>query len=161
LLDKASVRVNTTVEGLNFIPKGEMTKREYLQRYRDLVQELYGPKAYFERILPAILTLRNMAPRRVIYQQWRRCFAILCRLFYHLGLKANGARRYFWKTFFQVLWKNPAALEAWGYDCFYFHHLNQHADYIQRALSSYLASPSPDDVLDEVIRDSESLNAVG
>ncbi|MGH8063988.1 MAG: B12-binding domain-containing radical SAM protein [Candidatus Entotheonellia bacterium] len=161
LLEKTSVQVNTTVEGLNFIPKGEMTKREYLQRYRDLVQEIYGPKAYFERILPALLTLRSTAPRRVIYQQWRRYFPTLLRLFYHLGLKAKGARGYFWKTFFQVLGKNPAALEAWGYDCFYFHHLNQHAEYIQRALSRYLASPSPDDVLDQVVRDSEPLNAAG
>jgi radical SAM superfamily enzyme YgiQ (UPF0313 family) len=161
LLDKASVQVITTVEGLNFIPKGEMTKREYLQRYRELVQELYGPQAYFERILPAILSLRNTAPRRVIYHQWRRYFPVLCRLFYHLGLKAKGARRYFWKTFFQVLWKNPAALEAWGYDCFYFHHLNQHADYVQRTLSNYLASPAPDDVLDDVVRDAEPLDAAG
>ncbi|HXH09404.1 MAG TPA: B12-binding domain-containing radical SAM protein [Alphaproteobacteria bacterium] len=161
LLEKAHLQVNTTVEGLNFIPKGEMTKREYLQRYRALVQELYGPKAYFARILPAILTLRNQAPWRATYVQWRRGFPILLRLFYHLGFKARRARGYFWKTFFQVLWKNPAALEAWGYDCFYFHHLNQHAQHIQAALARYLASPSPDDVLDEVIRDSESLNAAG
>jgi radical SAM superfamily enzyme YgiQ (UPF0313 family) len=159
LLEKTSVQVNTTVEGLNFIPKGEMTKREYLRRYGALVQEIYGPKAYFERILPAILTLRSKAPRRIIYQQWRRYFPTLLRLFYHLGLKAKTARGYFWKTFFQVLWKNPAALEAWGYDCFYFHHLNQHAAYIQRALSSYLASPSPNDVLDRVVQDPEPLNA--
>jgi radical SAM superfamily enzyme YgiQ (UPF0313 family) len=161
LLEKTSLRVNTTVEGLNFIPKGEMTKREYLQHYRELVQEIYGPKAYFERILPALLTLRNMAPRHVIFRQWRRHFLTLLRLFYHLGFKAKGVRPYFWHTFFQVLVKNPAALEAWGYDCFYFHHLNQHADYIQRALSSYLASPSPDDVLDDVIRDAKPLNAAG
>jgi radical SAM superfamily enzyme YgiQ (UPF0313 family) len=161
LLENASLRVNTTVEGLNFIPKGEMTKREYLQRYQELVQEIYGAQAYFERIMPALLTLRNITPRRVISRQWRRYFRILLRLFYHLGLRASGARRYFWKTFFQVLRKNPAALEAWGYDCFYFHHLNQHANYIQRALSSYLASPASDDVLDEVVQASESVNAAG
>jgi hypothetical protein len=62
---------------------------------------------------------------------------------------------YFWKTFLQVLWKNPTALEAFGWDCFNFYHLNQLADWGEREFSRYLASPSPEDVLDEVIRAAE------
>lgn len=161
LLERTILYGNSTIEGINFIPKGEMTKQEYLDRYRQLVKEVYGPKAYFERILPALLTLRNTIPLRAIYEIGRRYSLVLLREFYYLGVKAKGTRFYFWKTFLQVLWKNPAALEAFGYDCFYFHHLNQHANYIQRELSRYLSSPSPDDVLDEVIRGPDSLNPVG
>lgn len=161
LLERTILYGNSTIEGINFIPKGEMTKQEYLDRYRRLVKEVYGPKAYFERILPALLTLRNTIPLRAIYEIGRRYFPVLLREFYYLGVKAKGTRFYFWKTFLQVLWKNPAALEAFGYDCFYFHHLNQHANYIERELSRYLSSPSPDDVLDEVIRGPDSLNPVG
>lgn len=151
LLEKVNLHVNLTIEGVNFIPKGQMTKREYLESYRQLVKQVYEPRAYFERILPALLTLRNKVPLRALYEHWRRLLPFLLRGFYYLGVKAKGARFYFWKTFLQVLWKNPAALEAFALDCFYFHHLNQHADYVHRELFRYLSSPSPDDVLDEVI----------
>jgi len=161
LLEKTILQGINTVESLNFIPKGEMTKREYLQRYGELVQELYSPQAFFERILPALLTLRSPISLRAMVRQWRRSLPTLLRLLYHLGLKAKGGRRYFWKTFFHVRWKNPGALQALGHDCIYFHHLHQHADYVQRTLASYLASPAPDDVLDEVILGPEPLNAVG
>jgi radical SAM superfamily enzyme YgiQ (UPF0313 family) len=153
LVEKASLQVITTVEGINFIPKGEMTKREYLERYRDLVKEVYSTQTYFERILPALLGLRNRAPLRAIAKVWWRHFPGFMRQCYHLGFRASGVRSYFWKTLAQVLWKNPAALEAFAYDCFYFHHLNHHADYVYTELSHYLASPAPEDVLDEIVRD--------
>ncbi|MFQ5881233.1 MAG: B12-binding domain-containing radical SAM protein [Candidatus Methylomirabilales bacterium] len=152
LLEKVSVSLVSTIGGLNFIPKGEMTKREYLERYRKLVTEVYEPKAYFERILPALLTLRHKVPFRAIFEVWRKVILPgLPRGMYQLGVKAKDTRFYFWKTLLQVLWKNPTAFEAFVWDCYYFYHLNQHADYVQRELARYLSSPSPDDVLDEVV----------
>lgn len=153
LLEKTSLQVITTIEGINFIPKGEMTKREYLERYRDLVKETYGAKAYFGRILPALQSLRNRAPLQAIARVWWRHFPILFRQWYHLGLRTSGARWYYWKTLLQVLWSNPTAMEAFGYDCFYFYHLNHHADYVYNELTHYLASPAPEDVLDEIAAD--------
>jgi Domain of unknown function (DUF4070) len=150
----------TTMEGLNFIPKGELTKREYLEGYAKLLKELYAPKAYFGRILTALLALRCKVPPRARYNAlWKGLkggVPVPLRLLYYLGIKAKGARFYFWKTLFHVLWKNRAALEAFGHDVVMFHHLNRHAEYAQRQISRYLSSPPPDDVLDEVIRDSES-----
>ena len=60
----------------------------------------------------------------------------------------------FWKALLRVLRKNPTALEAFGHDCFYYYHLNRHADFVDRELAAYLASPAPHDVLDEVVRES-------
>jgi radical SAM superfamily enzyme YgiQ (UPF0313 family) len=151
LLETVNSQMNTTVNGINFIPKGEMTKREYLHRYAHLVKELYEPKTFFERIGPGLLTLRHNISWRALYKEWPRLVPILLRQFYYLGVRDRGMRRYFWKTFFQVLWKNPTALEAFGWDCYHFHYLRQHAEYVQRELSQYLVSPPPDDVLDEVI----------
>ena len=153
LLEKVPLRSEAMTDGINFIPKGAMTKREYLQHFAELVHEVYAPKAFFERILPALLTLRSNIPRGVIYRAWIDFLPVLFRQVFYLGIKLKGARFYFWKTFLQVLWNNPTALEAFGYDCLYFHHLNQHTDYIQHKLFGYLASPSPDDVLDKVVRD--------
>jgi radical SAM superfamily enzyme YgiQ (UPF0313 family) len=156
LIEHASVQGNHTLDGINFIPKGEMTKREYLEGYRQLVTAVFEPRAFFERIRPALSTLRNHVPRRVIYTAvWRRYCLVFLRQCYHLGVKAKGSRRFFWRTFFQLLWRNPTALEAFGFDCFHFLHLNQHAGHVQREVSRYLSSPLPDDVLDEVIRGPE------
>lgn len=73
------------------------------------------------------------------------------RLVYHLGIRGRGYRRLFWKALLRVLWRNPTALEAFGHDCFYFYHLNRHADFVDRELRSYLSAPGPDDRLDDVV----------
>jgi hypothetical protein len=70
-----------------------------------------------------------------------------------LGLKGAGYRGLFWKCFLRILVKNPNALEAFAHDCYYLFHLSHHAAFIDRELASYLSSPRPDDVLDEVIHD--------
>ena len=140
-----------TTDGINFIPKGEITKREYLQRYSNLVKEVFEPKAYFERILPALLTIRSRAPLRAHYQVWRIHLPAFVRIMYHLGVKSKATRFSFWKVFLRIARKNPAAIEAFGWDCLYFHHLSQHSDYIEREISRYLAAPSPEDVLDEAV----------
>jgi radical SAM superfamily enzyme YgiQ (UPF0313 family) len=152
LLAKADVSLISTLEGINFVPSGEMTKREYLERYRRLVKQLFAPEAFFERIVPAVLDLRGIS-HRTLARLWRRQLGTFLRLVYHLGIKPRCGRRPFWKALVRVLWRNPTALEAFGHDCFYFHHLSRHAGFIDRALGAYLAAPPPDDVLDEVCRD--------
>ncbi len=152
LLSRADVSLISTVEGINFIPKGEMTKREYLERYRGLVKEVYSSAAFFERILPALLTLRVKRPRAT-FRLLKDHFPVFFREVYHLGLRDRGSRIPFWKTLLRVLWKNPTALEAFGHDCYFFYHLNRHAAFIEGELSRYLSSPPPGDLLDEVIRD--------
>jgi ABC-type siderophore export system fused ATPase/permease subunit len=151
LLSTAGVSLICT-EGMNFIPKGEMTKREYLERYRGLVKAVFSPEAYFERIVPAVLALRGIS-HRAASRLVRRHVGTFLREIYHLGIRGQGYRALFWKAFLRVLWKNPTALEAFGHDCFYFYHLNRHADFVDGQLSSYLSSPAPDDVLDEVVPD--------
>ena len=55
---------------------------------------------------------------------------------------AKAMRFYFWKALFQILWKRPAAIESFVFDCAVFHHLYQHAEYVQRALARYLSTPA-------------------
>jgi radical SAM superfamily enzyme YgiQ (UPF0313 family) len=158
LLAKSDVRGISTLEGINFVPKGEMTKREYLERYRVLVRELFAPEAFFERIVPAALALRGIS-HRTVSRLMRQHLGTFLRLLYHLGIKGQGYRGIFWKAFLRVLGKNPTALEAFGHDCFYFHHLNRHAAFIDRELSGYLSSAGPEEVLDEVIQESPAAYA--
>jgi radical SAM superfamily enzyme YgiQ (UPF0313 family) len=150
LLASADLSMITTLEGINFIPMGEMTRRQYLERYRRLVRELFAPARYFERISPAVLALRGI-PRAALSRLMRKHLATFLRLVYHLGIRGQGYRGLFWKALLRVLWKNPTALEAFGHDCFYFYHLNRHADFVDRELESYLSAAGPDDRLDEVV----------
>jgi radical SAM superfamily enzyme YgiQ (UPF0313 family) len=152
LLSTAEVSAITTLEGINFVPKGEMTRREYLERYREFVKDVFAPAPFFARIVPAVLALRGISAR-ALARLMRKHVATLLRQIYHLGIRGHGYRLLFWKALLRVLWSNPTALEAFGHDCFYFYHLNRHADFVHRELSAYLSSAGPDEVLDVVIRE--------
>jgi radical SAM superfamily enzyme YgiQ (UPF0313 family) len=155
LREDEDVSLITTMEGLNFVLKGEMTKREYLERYRRLVRSVFAPESYFERIVPAMLALRRMH-RPTVKSVLRRHFRVFLREVYHLGVRIRGSRILYWKALLRVLWKNPDALEAFGHDCFYYYHLNRHSDFVDRQLRVYLSSPASNEVLDQVIQDSGS-----
>jgi radical SAM superfamily enzyme YgiQ (UPF0313 family) len=150
LLDQLDLSGSLTVEGINFIPNGEMTKREYLENYRALVREVYSPKNYFRRILPALLQLETRVPPGVLWRHGWTLIKVLAKEIYHLGIKSRKTRAHFWKTFLAVLRKNPAALEAFAFDASVFYHLHRHAAYVHSQFEKYLSSPSHDDALDEV-----------
>jgi radical SAM superfamily enzyme YgiQ (UPF0313 family) len=157
LLETLSSTGNHTVEGINFVPKGALTKRQYLENYRELVREIFQPKAYFARTLSAFLDLQATAPIGALRRHGVKLAAVLVKEFYYFGLCWKTFRFYFWQAFLQILWKRPGALESFVFDCAVFHHLHQHAGYIQRELAQYLAAPHPDDVLDEIAGNRESL----
>ena len=60
-----------------------------------------------------------------------------------------------------MLWRNPLALEAFGWECFSCYYLSQHAAYVRRELVRYLAAPSAADVLDRVVDRSSTPGASG
>ena len=151
LLDALSSTGNHTVEGLNFIPKGELTKRQYLEGYRALVREIYEPQAYFARTLPALLSLEAKIPLGAVRRHGTKLLAVLLKESFYLGLRSKAIRRHFWKALCHILLKQPTALEAFVFDCAVFHHLYQHAEYIQHALTEYLVKPAPSDVLDQTV----------
>ncbi|HEX9145524.1 MAG TPA: B12-binding domain-containing radical SAM protein, partial [Candidatus Binatia bacterium] len=150
LLEKLDLSGSLTVEGINFIPKGKMTKREYLENYRALVREVYSPHEYFARILPALLGLKTRVPPGVLWRHGWTLIKVLFKEMYHLGLRAKETRAHFWRTFLVLLRENPAALEAFAFDASVFYHLHRHAAYVHDQFEKYLSEPSCNDVLDEV-----------
>jgi radical SAM superfamily enzyme YgiQ (UPF0313 family) len=151
LLDPVAADGISTREGINFIPKGALTKREYLERYAALVRDLYTPEAFFRRSLPALLELREKIPAAALWKNLGDIVALIAREIYYFGVADAAMRRHFWKTFIAVLRKNPAALEAFVFDTAVFDHLKRHAAYIERELTRYLAAPAEGDVLDRAI----------
>lgn len=141
-----------TVDGINFIPKGGLTKKDYLREYAQLISEIYQPKKYFGRILPALLAIKKeKVPARnnirtILYE-----LKVFSRHLYYFGWKIKGARWLYWKTLMTILVKNPKIMDAFAADCFYFFHLNAHAQVVEKSLKEYTKNPLPDDVLDQKI----------
>ena len=157
LLETLSSTGNHTVEGINFVPKGAITKREFLENYRELVRDIFQPEAYFERTVPAFLELQVKAPIDSLRRNGLKLAEVLVKEFYYFGFRAKAFRFHFWRAFWQIFRKRPDALESFVFDCAVFHHLYQHAGYIQHELARYLAAPHPDDVLDKVVHHRDSL----
>jgi radical SAM superfamily enzyme YgiQ (UPF0313 family) len=159
LLDSVDAMGNITIDGINFVPKGEMTKREYLRRYAELVKDLFEPKAFFDRSLRAALQLRRpnksekirKAARKAPLQAIRKIASAVFPYAYHVGTRGKGARLLFWRSLLTVMRENPSALDAFLLDCFYFLHLNPHSRFVHRELAGYLAHVESRDVLDVVI----------
>ncbi len=161
LLETLSSTGNHTIEGINFIPMSEMTKRQYLENYRGLVRWIYQPEAYFSRVLPGLLELRAHAPLAALWRHGAKLLSVLLKEAYHLGFNDKSIRCEFWKTLLKLLFKNPMALECFAFDSAVFHHLYQHAVYIDDEIRRYLTAPDPDDVLDSVVDSSGMLDNQG
>jgi len=147
LLSNVDLSMNLTLEGLNFVPKGIMTKREYLESFGRMLVRLFEPESFFRRIVPAHLALRRQVRPR---PRWDY-FLILLRLCWFLGYVTKKTRLPFWRALFAVLRRNPSAISPFCYDCMHFLHLFHHAGYVRESLERYLAQPHPDDVLDVVV----------
>ncbi len=145
------VPMENTLDGINFIPKGELTKREYLEGFCKLYREVYEPKSFFHRIMPALLMLRRKRwSFRFIWQKILAHPSYFLRQTYYLGLRERGSRRYYWRALLRLLWKNPSGIEAFCFDCYYYFHISHHGSSVQDRFSRYLQDPSPEDVLDQV-----------
>ena len=153
LLEALDSTGNHTMEGINFVPNGELTKREYLASYRQLVREIFQPKNYFARTLPALLELQARVPPGAARRHGAKLLTVLLKEAYYFGVRSKALRSHFWQALWVILRSRPGALESFIFDCAVFHHLQQHADYIQCELDRYLLTPHPEDVLDEVVGD--------
>ncbi len=149
LLEKL-VPMEQTVDGINYIPKGDMTKREYLQHYAAVVVEIYRPEIFFGRILPALLQLKRQSnPGKVSLRLMFKDLRIFSRQLFFLGIMEKGSRRLYWKTLFRLIRENPRAIESFAMDCIFYYHLKRHSQFIQKSIAQYLSHPLPDDVLDQ------------
>jgi radical SAM superfamily enzyme YgiQ (UPF0313 family) len=151
LMAETSARGIHTVDGINYIPRGTLTKRQYLDGYRQLLNEVFSPGSYFARVLPGYLKLRSRPPLRAVWRHAGDLLSVLARECYHLGFRNHAMRGRFWRTLISVAAGNPAALEAFLFDSAVFHHLNLHAAYVDRELSRYLGQPPSSDILDSVV----------
>ena len=97
---------NNTDGTLNFVPK--MDPEKIINGYQRILQTIYSPKKYYERIGTFLEEYRPTRTRRqkVGLLQLRGLWGSI----WHLGIldKANS-KRYYWKLFTKTLFKHPKA----------------------------------------------------
>lgn len=148
LLDAGQGGGEPSVDGLNFIPKGNMTRREYIENYVQLIQEIYSPERFFERSTNAVLQTRMRCSLRPNLRTLKWVIPSTLRKIWHLGIRAKEGRLDYLKGLCKVLVRNPSAIEAFGFDSYFFYHLHKHAAYTANRLEEYLADPGNSGVLD-------------
>jgi hypothetical protein len=151
---------NQTLEGINFVPRGSITREQYLRRFARRLERLYEPTGFFERILPALLALRkSQPPIRAVIKMFFRLSAGFLRQCFYLGVVDRAARCGYWRCFFTLLWKNPRGLEGFAVDCKFYHHLHHHAEFVKRSIDDYLENPHERDVLERTVQPDNPLES--
>ena len=90
---------------INFIPK--MNYKTLIDGYKRVLNIIYSPKYYYERLLTL---LRNIRPLQKKRYQFHLCYLTgFLKSVWHLGIVGKG-RAYYWKLFFWSLFRRPKLL---------------------------------------------------
>lgn len=119
--------------GLNFITL--RPRRDILQDYKTVLEAVYQPEAYFERVRVVGLALkRPNLPAGFDIGETRKDLAFLVRLMWRMTVQMPELRRHFWRTFADVARRNPQALESVVYLIAGYLHLGTFAQYLIKDL---------------------------
>ena len=129
---------NNTDGSLNFIPK--MNYETLINGYRQILDTIYSPKTYYERVR---LFLREYRPyRRRKNKVHFYHFQAFLKSMWFLGIREKG-RRYYWRMFISTLFKHPRkfpisiSLAVYGY-----HFRKVVQKYIQTPIDGLLVTPA-------------------
>jgi radical SAM superfamily enzyme YgiQ (UPF0313 family) len=95
---------DNTDGSINFIPK--MPYEALVNGYRQILDKIYAPKPYYERIKTFLSEFKPQSHRSGRPQP--RQFLALIKSMWVLGVKEKG-RRQFWKLFISTLFRTPRA----------------------------------------------------
>jgi radical SAM superfamily enzyme YgiQ (UPF0313 family) len=105
---------------LNFTPL--RPRRDILADYSRVLQTIYSPVAYFERVRRVGRVLDRSGLRGQMAFKWSELVK-LARVVWHMGVRSADVRREFWVTLLDCAWHNPRALEqVVRLMAFYLHH---------------------------------------
>jgi radical SAM superfamily enzyme YgiQ (UPF0313 family) len=97
--------------GLNFVTL--RPRREILQDYKAVLQNIYQPDAFFERVKFVGRTLD--CPKQLIMSSFKgrlHDLTIFFRVMWRMSVKRPELRRHFWRTLFDCMRHNPGAFKS-------------------------------------------------
>ena len=92
---------NTSID-LNFVPR--MPPQLLIDGYRAILDAIYSPRNYYQRVIRLLSEYRPMHPGKYHYQQGY--FGALCKSVLFLGVLGRE-RLYYWQLFFWSLARRP------------------------------------------------------
>ena len=107
--DKNKIEVDQMTGGLNFITT--RPRINILRDYMYILQYIYQPKYYYERVIYTGLHLQPIYKQKLTFSMKLK----MLPAFFKLSLKAGFNQKtgwLYWKTFFIVIFRNPKAIEA-------------------------------------------------
>jgi radical SAM superfamily enzyme YgiQ (UPF0313 family) len=129
LLPFESGQADQCTGGLNFVTL--RPRREVLADFRAILQKIYHPGAYFERVrtLGRLLD-RPVLPRKFsLSNEWFELKG-LARLTFSMTFRRTDLRPYFWRTVFDCLRYKPRNLEAVLVKSAFYLHLGSFAQFL-------------------------------
>ena len=120
--------------GLNF--ETQRPKLEILRDYRGIIEEIYSPAAYFDRVSRVAESL-NCSKKKLslTVKHYLRDLRGLSRILWRQGVKAPY-RMLFWRTFFSLMRKNPKAMR-YGINLMAFYlHFGEFSQYLLGRIDS-------------------------
>jgi radical SAM superfamily enzyme YgiQ (UPF0313 family) len=138
LLPMAVAKGDQCTGGLNFVTL--RSRRDILVDYRAVLQSVYEPAAYFERVRTVGRALnRPDHPSAFSFGETRRDLAVLFRLMWRMTVQRPELRRHFWRTFFDCLRHNKGALESVITLMVFYLHLGSFAKFLIAELDRQIA----------------------
>ncbi len=140
--------VDQATGGLNFIPS--RPRAEILEDFASVVQRLYSPKPYFDRVLTVARRLRRKTKQRgSLRGRWADVVA-LRGVISGLGFR-RGTAWHFWRCFLGVLMTRPRNWEPAMHLMALFIHFRKHTRFVLDALARNVERPmmKPDRATEE------------
>jgi hypothetical protein len=123
--------------GINFDPC--RPRADILRDYLEVIETIYTPERYFDRILKVGLQLDSS--KRLFKQTFRSrlkdlkaIWLMICKL----GIPSS-TRRHFWRTLLTVLWKNPGSVRYVGSLIALYLHFGPFAKYVAKRIREAIA----------------------
>lgn len=124
--------------GLNFTTL--RPRRDILQDYKTVVEAVYRPAAYFERVRTFGRMLRRpghgVTARPAVSSRDRTA---LLRLMWRMTVNRAGLAPHFWRTFIDIARHNPSALELVAIQMALYLHLGTFAKFVAKEMDRQIA----------------------
>ncbi len=129
-------QIDQTTSGLNFTTR--RPRIEILQDYLKIIESVYHPKNYYDRVLLTARQLRiankHKPPFRKILNM-ARAFGRLC----WAVSRDREIRRHYWSMFFRVLFGSPRSIEAAVNLGAMYLHFHKQSGYLKRLMTTQIA----------------------
>lgn len=125
--------------GLNF--KTLRPRRDILKDYRDVMEAVYAPAAFFHRVrvIGYLLKIPKVPKKKIFWRRSALELLAFARLSWIMSVTYPELKKPFWNTIWFTLRKNPSAIESVSRNIAQYVYLYKFKDYVIKAAETRMA----------------------